>query len=111
LLSLVYPFCCHVDIESGWPASGETIGAAVPGEENKYIAINAIIEATGGDCIVFEAFPDLWKPVGPNGVETSFVIPGLTVLTLGIVYKFVVRGVIYWSAFAVGYISLHKIVG
>jgi exo-beta-1,3-glucanase (GH17 family) len=62
-------------IESGWPASGQTIGAAVPSESNKYIAVKAIIKATSGNVIVFQAFNDLWKDPGNNGVENSFVYP------------------------------------
>jgi len=61
-------------IESGWPASGQTLGAAIPSIENQYIAVQSIIAAMNGSVIVFEAFDDLWKAAGPNGVENSFVL-------------------------------------
>jgi exo-beta-1,3-glucanase (GH17 family) len=60
-------------IESGWPASGQTLGTAVPSKQNQYIAVNSIIGATNGAVVVFEAFNDYWKAPGANGVENSFV--------------------------------------
>ena len=58
-------------IESGWPASGQTLGTAVPSKQ--YIAVISIIGATNGAVVVFEAFNDYWKAPGANGVENSFV--------------------------------------
>jgi exo-beta-1,3-glucanase (GH17 family) len=68
-------FCTLLTLECGWPAAGDTLGAAVPSEQNQYIAVSSIIASTQGSVIVFEAFNDYWKAPGPQGVENSFVRP------------------------------------
>jgi len=61
------------NVESGWPSAGKVKGDAVPSESNKYSALHSIIEAMGGNVIVFEAFDAYWKSPGSDGVENSFV--------------------------------------
>lgn len=55
--------------ESGWPTQGQTLGLAVPSQENQAAAISSIKEKCGASTFLFNAFNDYWKADGAYGVE------------------------------------------
>ncbi|CAL9729298.1 probable family 17 glucosidase Scw4p [Monosporozyma unispora] len=55
--------------ESGWPTQGQTLGLAVPSQENQATAISSIKDKCGASTFLFTAFNDYWKADGPYGVE------------------------------------------
>lgn len=58
--------------ETGYPSQGDTNGNNVPSVENQYIAIQSIIEYTGGDVTILTTYDDFWKEPGPYGIEQYF---------------------------------------
>ncbi|ANB15075.1 Scw4p [Sugiyamaella lignohabitans] len=62
--------------ESGWPSQGDSNGVAVPSSENLQTAVSALKSSVGNDCIVFNAFNDLWKAPGYLNVEQYWGIYG-----------------------------------
>ncbi|KAK9462263.1 glycoside hydrolase superfamily [Lipomyces oligophaga] len=60
--------------ESGYPSAGIVNGGNVPSVANQKIAIEKILEASQGNLIIFTVYNDLWKSLGPYGVEQSFGI-------------------------------------
>ncbi|KAK9475830.1 glycoside hydrolase superfamily [Lipomyces japonicus] len=60
--------------ETGYPSAGITNGGNIPSKENQKIAIQNILEASNGNVTLFTMYDDLWKDLGPYGVEQSFGI-------------------------------------
>ncbi|KAK6457095.1 family 17 glucosidase SCW11 precursor [Scheffersomyces xylosifermentans] len=58
--------------ETGYPSAGQANGLNVPSPENQVVALQTIIEQTGGDCTILTTFDDFWKPPGPFGIEPYF---------------------------------------
>lgn len=58
--------------ETGYPSKGDTNGNNVPSAQNQYLAIQSIIEKTGGDVTILTTFNDYWKQPGPYGIEQYF---------------------------------------
>ncbi|KAH8653333.1 glycoside hydrolase superfamily [Xylariales sp. PMI_506] len=55
--------------ETGWPWQGDANGNAVPSIENQSTAVSSIKGVCNGgtfNCIVFNAFNDLWKQANPS---------------------------------------------
>lgn len=62
--------------ESGWPTYGDTIGLAVPSEDDQYLAIKAIATEMGSEVIMFTTYNDYWKDPGAYNVEQHWGIYG-----------------------------------
>lgn len=58
--------------ETGYPSKGSVNGLNVPSPDNQKIAVQSIIEETGGDCTILTTFDDFWKPSGSYGIEQYF---------------------------------------
>jgi exo-beta-1,3-glucanase (GH17 family) len=58
-----------INLETGWPHSGNANGKAVPGPSEQAIAIKSIAEEVGSKSVFFSYFDDLWKEPGQFGVE------------------------------------------
>ncbi|EAW15239.1 putative cell wall glucanase (Scw11) [Aspergillus clavatus NRRL 1] len=58
-----------INLETGWPHSGEANGKAIPSREEQAIAIKAIADEVGSMSVFFSYFDDLWKQPGAFGVE------------------------------------------
>lgn len=58
--------------ETGYPHSGNVNGNNVPSPANQKIALETIMNATGGDVTILTTFDDYWKDPGPFGIEQSF---------------------------------------
>lgn len=56
-------------VESGWPHQGGNNGVAVASSSQQSAAIGSIESTCGNDVVLFNAFDDLWKSPGSNGVE------------------------------------------
>ena len=61
-----------LNLETGWPSSGQANGKAVPGDEEQKQAIEAIKQAVGGKVAFFSYVDDMWKTPGKLGVEQHF---------------------------------------
>lgn len=62
--------------ESGWPTYGDTIGLAVPSEDDQYLAIKALASVMGSEVIMFTTYNDYWKNPGAYNVEQHWGIYG-----------------------------------
>jgi exo-beta-1,3-glucanase (GH17 family) len=58
--------------EIGWPAQGQSNGAAVASPENQKIAIKKIQDKVGSEACIFSFQNDGWKEPGSLGVEQYF---------------------------------------
>lgn len=58
-----------INLECGWPSSGECNGLACPGEDHQVTAINAITKAVGGKTALFSFTNDMWKAPGDLNCE------------------------------------------
>lgn len=56
-------------VETGWPHQGGSNGVAVASTSEQSAAISSIQSTCGNDVVVFNAFDDMWKNPGSNGVE------------------------------------------
>ncbi|GAV30169.1 hypothetical protein PMKS-003677 [Pichia membranifaciens] len=56
-------------VETGWPHQGGNNGIAVASSSEQSAAISSIQSTCGNDVVVFNAFDDMWKNPGSNGVE------------------------------------------
>ncbi|KAH7133530.1 glycoside hydrolase superfamily [Dactylonectria macrodidyma] len=61
-----------INLECGWPTSGECNGLACPGEEQQAAAISSIRESCGDKTVFFSYENDLWKEAGSCGCEQSW---------------------------------------
>jgi exo-beta-1,3-glucanase (GH17 family) len=61
-------------LESGWPSSGNSNGAAVASKSNQATAKSSILSAMNNKCVLFSAFDDSWKAPGSYGVEQYWVL-------------------------------------
>lgn len=62
--------------ESGWPSYGNTVGDAVPLQQNQYLAIKGLGSVMGSLVIMFTTFNDYWKDPGPYNVEQHWGVYG-----------------------------------
>lgn len=62
--------------ESGWPTFGDTLGLAVPSEDDQYLAIKSIASTMGSQVIMFTTYNDYWKDPGSYNVEQHWGIYG-----------------------------------
>lgn len=62
--------------ESGWPTYGNTVGLAVPSQENQLAAIKGLASVMGSQVIMFTTFNDYWKSPGSWNVEQHWGIYG-----------------------------------
>ncbi|KAI5956366.1 SCW11 [Candida jiufengensis] len=58
--------------ETGYPSQGSTLGLNTPSLENQKIAIESILDKTGGQCTILTTYNDFWKDPGPYGIEQYF---------------------------------------
>ncbi|TVY42302.1 putative beta-glucosidase [Lachnellula subtilissima] len=58
-----------INLECGWPSSGQCNGLACPGEDHQVTAINAITKAVGGKTALFSFTNDMWKAPGDLDCE------------------------------------------
>ncbi|SGZ50951.1 CIC11C00000002593 [Sungouiella intermedia] len=62
--------------ESGWPTYGNTVGDAVPSQENQLLAIKGLATVMGDQVIMFTTYNDYWKAPGSWNVEQHWGIYG-----------------------------------
>lgn len=62
--------------ESGWPTEGNTVGDAVPSQENQVAALKGLGSVMGSQVIMFTTYNDYWKDPGPYNVEQKWGIFG-----------------------------------
>ncbi|TVY15721.1 putative beta-glucosidase btgE [Lachnellula arida] len=58
-----------INLECGWPSSGQCNGQACPGEDHQTTALTAITKAAGGKTAFFSFTNDLWKTPGDLDCE------------------------------------------
>jgi len=58
-----------INLECGWPSSGQCNGKACPGEDHQATAIKNIRDAVGGKTAMFSYTNDLWKQPGDLDCE------------------------------------------
>ena len=76
-LALVDALCSGktgINLETGWPHSGNANGVAIPSPGNQLIALESIAEEVGGKSVVLSFFDDLWKGASACNCETAFGI-------------------------------------
>ena len=61
-----------INLECGWPESGNCNGVACPGQDQQATAIKSIREMAGHNTVFFSFTNDLWKPAGDCGCEQSW---------------------------------------
>lgn len=62
--------------ESGWPTHGNTVGQAVPSQDNQLLAIKGLAQVMGSQVVMFTTYNDYWKAPGPYNVEQNWGIYG-----------------------------------
>lgn len=62
--------------ESGWPTYGNTVGQAVPSQDNQLLAVKGLANVMGSQVIMFTTYNDYWKAPGPYNVEQHWGIYG-----------------------------------
>ena len=60
--------------ETGWPSAGNTVGAAVPSQQNEayyFLGLNSYVRTNDIPCFYFEAYDEAWKTAseGPQGAH------------------------------------------
>lgn len=58
-----------VNLETGWPSSGKSNGAAIAGTSEQNAAIKSLIKEVGPESVFFSFGNDPWKEPGPFGIE------------------------------------------
>ncbi|GEQ68919.1 hypothetical protein JCM33374_g2589 [Metschnikowia sp. JCM 33374] len=58
--------------ETGYPHKGNVFGNNVPSPENQVIALQSIMQYTGGNATILTTYDDYWKSPGPHGIEQYF---------------------------------------
>ncbi|KAF5026768.1 hypothetical protein F66182_1122 [Fusarium sp. NRRL 66182] len=61
-----------INLECGWPSSGNCNGSACPGKSEQAEAIKSIRESCGDKTVFFSYEDDLWKPSGACNCERSW---------------------------------------
>lgn len=62
--------------ESGWPTYGNTVGQAVPSQQNQYLSVKSLANVMGSQVIMFTTFNDYWKSPGSWNVEQHWGVYG-----------------------------------
>ncbi|TAQ86054.1 hypothetical protein B7494_g5633 [Chlorociboria aeruginascens] len=76
-LSIVDSLCpgkTGINLECGWPSSGDCNGVACPGTSQQKTAIDSVMAAVGGKSVLFSYQNDYWKEIGSCGCEQSWGI-------------------------------------
>jgi len=71
-LERICPGLEGVNLETGWPRRGRPNGNAVAGELAQLVAMQGIMESSGGRSVVLGFGDDGWKDEGEFGVEGSW---------------------------------------
>lgn len=72
VLEEICPGLEAVNLETGWPRRGRRNGNAVPGVGEQAVAMQGIMEGSGGRSVVLGFGDDGWKDEGEFGVEGSW---------------------------------------
>lgn len=74
LVDALCPGKYGINLETGWPSSGNCIGISCPGAEAQLAALDSLAEAVGGKSVVLSFFDDMWKNPGSCACEQYFGI-------------------------------------
>lgn len=82
ILKTICPGHDVINLECGYPSSGEANGLAIPGISEQRIAIESIRRKCGNKTVFFSLESDMWKPPGACQCERSFGLAAVFDLVL-----------------------------
>lgn len=74
LVDALCPGKYGINLETGWPSSGNCIGISCPGADAQVAALESLAQTVGGKSVVLSFFNDMWKNPGSCGCEQYFGI-------------------------------------